>query len=662
MKKEDYDKLCLDVWHHNKLYYVDHAPILTDEEFDALLKKLEKIEKEHPQWVSETSPTQRVGEMLTEGFKTVEHRIPMLSLANTYSSEEVDDFIQRMHKLLEKKDISFSCELKMDGIAITAIYKNGIFTQGITRGDGKKGDDITTNMRTIKALPLQLYGSHIPEYLEVRGEVFLPLEEFERINQSRNFDELFANPRNAAAGSLKLLDPKITAERGLSIVFYGIAEDSSDKHLSQFGIHTYLKKLGFPILTHLTKCQTLEEIFEVVEEIRQARFDLPFQIDGVVIKLDNLQDQKRLGNTGKTPRAAVAYKFAAEQAVTKIMNITVQVGRTGVLTPVAELVPVLLAGSTISRATLHNEEEIQRKDIRIGDVVTIEKGGDVIPKVVSADFDKRLFSSVPWHMPDCCPSCQQPVVRVIGEVAVRCTNNACPEQQLRRIVYFAGKDAMDIDNLGEKVVEQLVKRHFVKKPSDIYKLTEFELLQLDGFKAKAVERLLAGIEKSKHVSLPRFIMALGIKHVGIGIAELLANRAGDVEGLSRMSLEELMEIAGVGDKVASAVVEYFKYPENHKEIQSFLEAGIKPQKVAVVSQTGHPFYGKTFVITGTLAKYTRNEVSSLIKARGGKVTASVTKNTDFLVMGDDPGSKQEKAKSLGVTILNEADFEKQLET
>ncbi len=661
MKKDDYDKLCAEVWQHNKLYYVDHAPIISDEEFDLLLKKLEKIEKEHPDWISPTSPTRRVNEMLTEGFKSVEHRIPMLSLANTYSREEVEDYIHRMHKLLEKKDIAFSCELKMDGIAITAIYKKGVFSQGITRGDGKKGDDITSNMRTIKALPLKLYGDNIPDHLEVRGEVFMPLVEFERINKSRSAEELFANPRNAAAGSLKLLDPKITAERGLSIVFYGIAEDSGLKHKSQFETHAYMKKLGFPILIHLAKCRTEEEIFQFTEEIRKTRYELPFQIDGVVIKLDNLQDEKQLGNTGKNPRWAIAFKFAAEQAVTKINEITVQVGRTGVLTPVAELEPVFLAGSTISRASLHNEEEIQRKDIRVNDVVTIEKGGDVIPKVVSVELSKRPKGTHPWSMPTHCPSCNAPVVRITGEVAVRCPNaKGCPEQQLRRIVYFAGKDAMDIENLGEKVVEQLIKRQFVKKTSDIYKLTESQLLQLDGFKAKAVERLLTGIEKSKHVTLPRFIMALGIKHVGTGIAELLAKKAGDIETLSKMSSDDLMEIEGVGEKVTSAVIEFFKDPQNLKEVQNLLEAGIEPQKLAVISHTGHPFYGKTFVLTGTLAKYTRNEVSSLIKERGGKVTGSVTKNTDYLVMGDEPGSKFDKAKSLGVTILNEADFEQKL--
>ncbi len=659
MKKEDYENLCAEAWMHNKLYYVDHAPVISDEAFDLLLKKLEKIEAEHPEWITPSSPTQRVGEMLTEGFKTVTHSTPMLSLANTYSREEVEDFIKRMHKLLEKTDLAFSCELKMDGIAITAIYRNGIFTQGITRGDGKKGDDITTNMRTINALPLRLYGDHIPEFLEVRGEVYMPLEEFERLNKSRDEEDLFANPRNAAAGSLKLLDPKITAERGLSIVFYGIAEDTAVKHPSQFATHAYLKRLGFPVLEILGKCHSIDEIFHFADRVQKERAHLPFQIDGIVIKLDNIQDANNLGTTGKSPRAAVALKFAAEQACTHILEITVQVGRTGVLTPVAELDPVLLAGSTIARATLHNEEEIQRKDIRVGDAVIIEKGGDVIPKVVSVDLSKRNSNSIPWVMPTACPSCGSDVVRVSGEVAVRCPNaKGCPEQVLRRIAYFASKDAMDIENLGEKVVEQLVRRHFIKVPSDIYKLTQAELSQLDGFKAKAVERLLAGIEKSKDVSFPRFIMALGIKHVGIGIAELLANRSGNIENLSKLTFEELNDIAGIGDKVSSAVVEFFSDETNKDEIKRLLERGVTPQKVRVVEFSGHPFFGKTFVLTGTLVNYTRNEVSSLIKDRGGKVTNSVTKNTDFLVCGDEPGSKLDKAKSLGVTILNESDFQK----
>lgn len=663
MDKAEYKKLCREVWEHNRKYYVDHAPTISDEEFDSLLKKLEHIEKEHPEWVTPTSPTQRVGEMLTEGFKTVKHRIPMLSLANTYSTQEIEEFIKRIRKLSGKSHIAFSCELKMDGIAVTVRYENGALAQAVTRGDGKKGDDITSNMKTIFSLPLQLYGENIPEILEVRGEVFMPVAAFEKLNADRETsgEPLFANPRNAASGSLKLLDPGITAKRNLAVVFYAVAEISENHLSSQYQSHHYLRKLGLPTLDYLKKCDTIAEIWDFAEEVRKARSKLPYHIDGIVIKLDDLKEQQRMGNTNKNPRWAVAYKFAAEQAQTRIKAITVQVGRTGVCTPVAELEPVFLAGSTISRATLHNEEEIQRKDIRVGDLATIEKGGDVIPKVVEVDVKARSTNSEPWKMPSHCPSCGSELIKSAGEVAVRCPNTVgCKEQQLRRIVYFTSKQAMDIDNLGEKVVEQLIQRGFVKKPSDIYRLTAMELLQLDGFKSKAVDRVLKGIDQSKNVSLSRFIMALGIKYVGAGTAELLANKAGDIDTLSKMSVEDLLSIEGVGEKVAHEVVDYFANKENQDEIQRFIAAGVQPQKVEIKVFEGHPFSGKTFVLTGTLEKYTRSSASSLIKERGGKVTNSVSKNTDFVLAGDTPGSKKDKAEALGVSILTESEFEKMI--
>jgi DNA ligase (NAD+) len=577
---DEYLKLCEEAWYHNKLYYVDHAPEISDEAFDRLLKRIEEIEKFHPEWVTPVSPTQRVGEALTQGFQTIAHRIPMLSLQNTYSRDELADFIKRMHKLLERKEIDFSVELKMDGVAVSVRYENGLFVQGITRGDGRRGDDVTTNIKTIPALPLKLYGKNVPDFLEVRGEVFMPRPAFKKLNETRerNNEPLWANPRNAAAGSLKLLDPREASVRHLNIVFYGIAEESSGKITSQYAAHSFLKSLGFPILHHHAKCQTLEEIWEFAEKIRNLRQDLPFDIDGIVVKVDNLQEQKLLGSTGKNPRWAVAYKFAAEQAQTKIHDITVQVGRTGILTPVAELEPVFLAGSTISRATLHNEDEIKRKDIRVGDTVYIEKGGDVIPKVVSVVHDLRPSHSKPWKMPAKCPNCGTLVVRVPDEVAVRCPNSEnCTVQQMRRIIYFARKDAMDIDNMGIKVVEHLFERGFVKKPSDIYKLTERELSQLPGFKDKAIRNLLEGIEKSKNVTLARFILALGIAHIGEETAEVLAERAGDIETLSNMKVEQFTQIEGIGETVATAIVQFFSDEGNRDEIQRLLALGISPK-------------------------------------------------------------------------------------
>lgn len=657
--KSIYDELCQLIWYHNRLYYVEHAPEISDEEYDRLFKRLEKIEEEHPEWLTPFSPTQRVNEMLTESFATAIHRTPMLSLANTYSREEIEEFIQRVKKLVDGGSVAFSAELKMDGIAISAAFEKGKFIQGVTRGDGRSGDDITTNMRTISNLPLQLYGEKIPDFMELRGEVFMPESIFQQLNEEKIKKEepLWANPRNAAAGSLKLLNPKEVAKRGLSIVFYGIAEISGEKIARQSEVAPFLRSFGLPVLDYTCFCESIEQIWKFAESIRFLRPSLPYHIDGIVIKLDDLKDQKRLGTTGKNPRWAIAYKFAAEQAVAQILAISVQVGRTGVLTPVAELSPVFLAGSRITRASLHNEEEIQRKDIRVGDWVTIEKGGDVIPKVVSVDFSKRISSSEPWCMPASCPSCGATVVRVLGEVAVRCPNErGCLEQQIRRLFYFAGKEAMDIYHMGEKVIAQLVYKGFVKVPSDIYTLTEREISQLEGFKSKSIHNLLESIEQSKQVSLPRFIMALGIKYVGTGTAELLAAKAGTIEKLSQMTEEELKKIEGVGEKVAQAVVHYFSGREHQEEVQRLLSLGVQPQTMEVKLFHEHLFQSKTFVLTGSLENYTRSAVSTLIKERGGKVTESVSKKTDYLLVGRDPGSKLEKAKELGIAILSEEEF------
>lgn len=657
-KHKDYENLCKEIWEHNKRYYIDNSPTISDEEFDALLKRVIAIEKAHPEWIHPGSPTQRVNEIPASGFKTVPHAYPMLSLANTYSKDELEDFITRMHKLVGAPKIAFSCELKMDGTAISVRYEKGIYVRGVTRGDGKKGDDVTANIRTIAAMPLQLYGKDIPDLLEIRGEVFMTHDEFNRSNKQREIsgEPVWANPRNAAAGSLKLLDAQEVAKRHLSIVFYGIAADSSHKLTSQFSSHSYLHDHGLPTLPFKAKCFNMDEIWAFVEHIRKLRPTLPFDIDGVVVKLDDLRDQEHLGTTGKNPRWAVAYKFAAEQAVTRILDITVQVGRTGVLTPVAELEPVLVAGSTISRATLHNEEEVERKGIRIGDTVTIEKGGDVIPKVVNVHLALRPSHSHPWKMPEHCPSCGTQVLREENQVAVRCPNMHCADQRLRRLTHFAGKGAMDIDNMGEKVVEQLMAKELISVPSDIYQLTVEDLSQLDNFKEKSIQNLLTGIENSKDIPLPRFIMALGIKHVGTGTADLLAAKAGNIETLAKLTVADLEEIEGVGPKVASAVVEFFSDPINLEEVNRLLAHGVKPQKMAVKKNIDHAFNGKTFVLTGTLQNYTRAAAAAYIKERGGKVTDSVSKQTDFLVVGEDAGSKLDKAKKLGIQILTEKEF------
>lgn len=657
---EEYLKLCDDIWSHNKRYYLDHQPTISDEEFDKLYSELKAIEIEHPEWADPSSPTQRVGEMLTEGFKTVAHKTPMLSLENSYSKNEIEDFVKRMDKLTELKDHVFSCELKMDGIAISVCYENGKFVRAVTRGDGKKGDDITNNVKAIESLPLKLQGDNIPTLLEIRGEVFMQNSVFEELNRQRSSLEaqLWANPRNAAAGTLKLLDPKEVYRRKLSIVFYAAAEESTISIKSQYDIHRYLQMCGLPTLSLTAQCHNIDEIWEFTRKVKEMRKQLPFNIDGVVIKLDNRVKQEQIGSTAKHPRWAIAYKFAAEQAVTVIKDITVQVGRSGILTPVAELEPVFLAGSTIARATLHNAEEIQRKDIRIGDTVYIEKGGDVIPKVVKVAIEKRPSHAMVWTMPLSCPICGSPVVQIPGEVAVRCTNRSnCSQQILRRLIHFAAKGAMDIENMGSKVVEKLVECGFVSRPSDIYKLTAEELFQLEGFKDKSVKNLLTSIERSKNVPLDRFIMALGIPHIGSGIALDLAEHTKSIKSLSTMTLEELTSIEGVGAKVAKSLVEYFTQQENIEEIQHLLDAGIvpiSPESKLIVQ--GHLWNGKSFVLTGTLAKFTRSQATALINERGGKVIATVSKKTDFLVAGEEAGSKLEKAKALSVTILSEDEF------
>ncbi len=664
MKEEthaDYLQLSDEIWKHNHRYYIEHAPTISDEEFDHLLKRLEEMEKRHPEWVTSASPTQRVNEALSTGFKTVTHSQPMLSLANSYSKEEVEDFIKRVAKLLENDSLTLTAELKMDGIAVSCLFEEGVFIRGLTRGDGKRGDDITPNLRTIRSLPLKLHGKKLPTTLEARGEVFMPKAVFQKLNQERQEkgEPLWANPRNAAAGSLKLLDPSLAAGRGLSVVFYACVESGEVPLEWQHDVHHYLSKVGLPTLTETATCHSVDDIWDFVNRIEKKRESLPYEIDGVVLKVDSLKDQKRLGTTGKSPRWAIAYKFQAEQATTEILGITVQVGRTGVLTPVAELKPVFLAGSTISRATLHNEEEVQRKDIRIGDSVVIEKGGDVIPKVDHVVVDLRPADSTPWKMPKKCPVCGTPVVKAEHEVALRCPNKrGCPAQKLRRLIYFASKQGLDIEHLGEKVVEQLVQKGFVTNPSDFYSLEASSLLELEGFKEKSVENLLNSIEASKKATLPEFIMALGVEHVGKETAELIAGRAGTIEALQELTEEDLLSLYGVGEKVAESVVTYFSDPDNLQELELLYERGLRPEKFVQTQTTDHPFSGKTFVLTGTLHNYTRTSAGALIKERGGKVSSSVSKKTDYLLLGEDPGSKYDKAQSLGVPILTEEEFEK----
>ncbi len=661
MNHKEYLALIEEIRNHDYLYYVECHPKISDRAYDRLMKSLEEAEKKHPEWVTPTSPTQRIGEIPHKGFVQGKHSVPMMSIANSYSQEEIEDFLSRVHKLLEKQKIAFSAELKMDGTAISVRYEKGQLAKALTRGDGKKGDDITLNLKTIPSLPLVLHRKNPPDLLEVRGEVFMPHTAFKKLNHEKELagEELWANPRNAAAGSLKLLHPQEVAKRKLALMFYGVATDSSHTCKTQHEVHDYLHDLGLPVFDsrHHAVCHNMQEIMAFAEKIHQLRPKLPFAIDGIVLKVDELRFHDLLGATGKSPRWVVAYKFAAEQATTKIEDITVQVGRTGVLTPVAELKPVFLAGSTIARATLHNQEEIERKDIRIGDTVIIEKGGDVIPKVVAVDFRHRRENARVWKMPKTCPGCGSKVVFSEEEVAVRCPNSwECLPQKMRRIQFFASKDAMDIEHLGEKIVAQLVEKGFVNTYADLYKLTAKELSKLEGFKEKSIQNLLLSIDRSRKVPLYRLILALGIKHVGERAAELLAERAGDLDLLCQMKKDQLMEIEGIGEVVANAIVLYFKDSHSKKEIKELLAVGIKPEVERQNKIEGHAFSGKTFVLTGTLSGYTRSEAERLIKERGGKVSGSVSKLTHYVVVGDEPGSKLDKAQKLGIAILDEKSF------
>lgn len=660
--KQNYFNLIKEIQEHDRHYYVEHRPIISDYDYDQLMQQLIEMEKMHPEWVHPTSPTQRVGETPTRGFQELTHAVPMLSLANTYSEEELKDFVNRVYKLAGQSDVAFCAELKMDGIAVSVRYENGVYARALTRGDGKKGDDITANLKTLSSLPLQLFLEDPPAVLEVRGEVYMPHQVFQELNERKEEEgeEPWANPRNAAAGSLKLLDPKEVKERNLSIVFYGIAEDSSKVVKTQHEMHQFLKKAGLPTFEerHFICCHRVQDILAFAGRIQKERNALSFDIDGIVVKVDDLALREEMGTTGKSPRWAVAYKFAPEQAITKIKDITIQVGRTGVLTPVAELEPVFLAGSTISRATLHNQEEVERKDIRIHDTVTIEKGGDVIPKVVEVIKEKRPHNTNPWKMPSKCPVCNTDVVHFENEVAIRCPNKNCGGQILRRIAFFASKEAMDIEHMGPKVVKQLVEKGLIKNVADIYALTKEDLAHMEGFKEKSITNLLSSIEASRQTTFARFLHALGIKHVGKGIAELLASHAGNIEVLSKMTKEEFLTVHGIGEKVADAMIEFFENPENIHEIKLLLSRGIVFEEIEISKDKGHPFYGKTFVLTGTLKGLTRSEAGELIKRCGGKIGNSVTQKTDYVLAGDDPGSKLNKARELGITVLAEEDFKK----
>ncbi|MBX7152431.1 NAD-dependent DNA ligase LigA [bacterium] len=652
------EKLRAEINDHNYRYYVLHQPSISDEAFDQLLNRLIELENQHPELITPDSPTQRVGADLTKNFPTVAHLQPMMSLGNTYSEAELRDFDRRVSELLEGESYEYVCELKFDGVAISLIYENGLFNRGVTRGDGEKGEDVSANLKTIRSIPLSLSGSSLKN-IEVRGEVLMYRDDFIKMNVKRAEagEATFANPRNSSAGTLKLQDPKEVAARPLKFFAYYLRSlDKKQPFKSHSESLKLLHEMKFPVMESYRLCKSIEHVFEYCKEWEEKRETLPFEIDGVVIKVNRFDQQETLGATAKSPRWAIAFKFKARQARTVVNNILLQVGRTGVVSPLAELQPVFLAGSTISRATLHNEDFIREKDIRIGDTVVIEKGGDVIPKVVEVILTERPKKSKPFVFPEKCPVCGEPIFKTEGEAAWRCENIACDAQVKKRIEHYCSRDAMDIENLGEAVVAQLVDEGLIKDFSDLYSLKLDPLIELERMGKKSASNLLDGIEKSKTRSLEKLIYALGIKFVGEESAKDLAKAFKTLDALMESSVEELIAIDGIGDRIAQSIVHFFHNKQNLAVIEKLKRAGVNTEWMGTVSQAKQIFAGKTFVLTGTLPTYSRTDASKLIEDRGGKISGSVSKKTDYVLAGDDAGSKLEKAKSLDVKIIDENQF------
>ena len=646
--------------YHERKYYIDNQPEITDFEFDQLMTELKTLEEENPRLITPDSPTRRVGGEPAEGFPTVEHRVPMLSLDNAYTFEEVKEFENRIKRLLPEESFEYVVELKIDGLGVALIYENGVFVRGATRGDGIRGEEITSNLRTIRSIPLRIKESKpFPEYLEVRGEVFLSRKDFEKINKEKekNGGPLFANPRNAAAGSLRLLDPRITAKRPLDTFIYNISFIEGVSLKTHFESLLLLKGWGFKINPYSKLCKNLGEVSLFFEEWREKIKTEGYDADGLVIKVNSLSQQERLGSTTKNPRWAIAYKFPSEQAKTRVKDIRVQVGRTGTLTPVAILEPTFLAGSTISKATLHNEDEIKRRDIRVGDTVLIEKGGDVIPKVVKAMEEERTGKEEKFIFPKNCPVCGSSVFRPEGEAVARCTGSSCPAQLKERIRHFASRNAMDIEHMGPSIIEQLVEKGYVRDFADLYSLDQDTLVGLERMGKKSAQNLKEAIEKSKNAGLQRLLFALGIRYVGERASQILSEHYPSIEELSKANRESLEEIREIGPRIAESTALFFKQKSNLAVLEKLKKEGIKLDRDKKVTKK-RPLEGKTFVLTGALSSFTRNEAKEIIENLGGRVASSVSRNTDYVIAGKDPGSKYQDALRFDIDILDEADFKK----
>ncbi|MEO0225583.1 MAG: NAD-dependent DNA ligase LigA [candidate division WOR-3 bacterium] len=654
--KEKIEKLRRLINYHNYRYYVLNSPEISDYDYDQLMQRLIELEKKFPQLVTPDSPTQRIGGEPLKEFKVFEHKIPMLSLDNTYSIDEVLEFDRRLRKQIAEK-IRYEVTLKVDGVAVALHYKNGVFQTGATRGDGVRGDDVTQNIKTIKSVPLRILSDNPDlQNLEVRGEVFLSKKKFEELNQERedNDEPIFANPRNAAAGTLKLLDPAEVAKRELDIFIHTVPAPPAVKYKSHYELIRELSQAGFKTIPEIEICSSIEEVIKILDHWSTKRDNLSFEVDGMVIKVDSFEQRKILGTTTKSPRWAIAYKYQARQAITLLKAIELGVGRTGKITPIAILEPVPLSGSTISRATLHNEDEIKRKDIRINDRVIIEKGGEVIPKVVGVLKDQRTGRERKFVMPERCPVCNSRIYRLKDEVDYRCINTSCPAQIKRRIIHFAGRNAMDIKGLGNVLVEKLVDQKIVRSLADLYRLDLKTIASLERMGEKSAQNLLDSLEESKKRPFESVLFGLGIRHIGIHAARLLVEHFGSIDNLQAASTDEILKIQGMGEVMAESIVNYFKDEHNFELIKQLRKAGLSFEKKK--ERTPKPLAGKTFVLTGELKSMTRVEAQNLIASLGGHPATSVSKKTDYVVVGENPGSKFDQAQKLGIKILSEVEF------
>lgn len=660
--KKEIERLSKLINYHNDLYYQQSKTEISDQEFDALLTSLLKLEEQYPQFRAPDSPTQRVGGTVTKEFATVFHRYPMLSLGNTYSREELEEFDGRVARGLEGEPYEYFCELKFDGVSISLTYEKGILVRGVTRGDGVRGDDVTNNVRTIRNVPLVIKGKDLPSTFEVRGEVFLPKAVFAQLNKDREDigEERYANARNTASGTLKMQDSSEVARRKLDCFVYYLKTDEEIVETHEQAIHL-LESWKFNVSPTYRKCKNIGEVLEYIAHWEKLRLDLPLETDGVVIKVNSLEQQAHLGFTAKSPRWAIAYKYKAESMSTRLNGVTYQVGRTGAVTPVASLEPIFLAGTTVKRASLHNANEIARLDLRIGDYVFVEKGGEIIPKVTGVDLEKREPSLVPIQYIDKCPECGTPLIREAGEAAHYCPNvNGCKPQILGRIEHFIQRRAMDIDSLGEKTIEALHRLGLVRSPADLYDLKESDILQLEGFKQKSAKNLLSGIDESRKVPFENVLFAIGIRYVGRTVAEKLARYFRSIDKIAEASREQLLEAPEVGQKIADSVFAFFNNPENVKEVERLRAAGLNMQTNArEPEKVSNVLANKSFVISGVFRRYERDELQEVVIKNGGRILSGVSGKLDYLLAGDNMGpSKREKAEKLGVKIITEEEFEK----